>query len=503
MHTLPQPKGSSRFLFVSTILLFLFLCCTVSQAQTGITWTTQTTPGTNSWYSVAYGNGLFVAVAYSGVGNRVMTSPDGVIWTSGASAADNNWGSVTYGNGLFVAVAYSGTGNRVMTSPDGIAWTIRTSPADNEWNSITYGNNLFVAVSSTGTGNRVMTSIDGVTWSIITSAADNSWMSVTYGNGLFVAVAYSGVGNRVMTSADGVAWTARASAADNSWRSVTYGSGLFVAVSASGTGNRVMTSPDGIVWTSRTSAADNAWNSVTYGNGLFVAVALSGTGNRVMTSPDGITWTIRTSAANNSWNCVTFANGIFVSVAGGGTYRVMTSGTFTTLPVGLLSFSGKNNINTHELIWQTASENNNHHFDVESSSTGITFEKIGTVVGAGSSSTIKSYQFIDVNPNFGINHYRLKQTDVDGGFKYSKIITIKKIAGNSVSIYPNPASNILNLQTISKYIGSAAQVISIEGKLLKTIYIIKNVEPINIKDLPANTYLLKLNDGTTYKFIKE
>jgi len=55
-----------------------------------------------------------------------------------------------------VAVAYSGTGNRVMTSPDGISWTLRSSAADNDWLSVTYGGGLFVAVASTGAGNRVM-----------------------------------------------------------------------------------------------------------------------------------------------------------------------------------------------------------------------------------------------------------------------------------------------------------------------------------------------------------
>jgi hypothetical protein len=87
-----------------------------------------------------------------------MTSPDGITWTSRSSAADNNWWGVTYGNGLFVATAFSGTGNRVMTSPDGITWTSRTSASDNGWLGVTYGNGLFVAVSYTGTGNRVMTS---------------------------------------------------------------------------------------------------------------------------------------------------------------------------------------------------------------------------------------------------------------------------------------------------------------------------------------------------------
>ena len=40
--------------------------------------------------------------------------------------------------GLFVAVSYTGTGDRVMTSPDGIIWTIQTSAADNSWISVTY-----------------------------------------------------------------------------------------------------------------------------------------------------------------------------------------------------------------------------------------------------------------------------------------------------------------------------------------------------------------------------
>jgi hypothetical protein len=88
-----------------------------------------------------------------------MTSPDGITWTIRTSAADNDWTSVAYGNGLFVAVASTGTANRVTTSPDGIAWTIRTSVADNEWYAVTYGNGLFVAVATTGTANRVMNSL--------------------------------------------------------------------------------------------------------------------------------------------------------------------------------------------------------------------------------------------------------------------------------------------------------------------------------------------------------
>ena len=184
-----------------TLSCFIFLCATQStQAQT--TWTIRSSAADNGWRSVTYGNGLFVAVANSGTGNRVMTSPDGITWTARTSAADNSWHSVTYGNGLFVAVAQTGTGNRVMTSPDGITWTTRTSAADFSWNSVTYGNGLFVALDNSGSSNSLMTSPDGITWTTRTSAANNGWSSVTYGNGLFVAVASSGTGNRVMTSPD-------------------------------------------------------------------------------------------------------------------------------------------------------------------------------------------------------------------------------------------------------------------------------------------------------------
>jgi len=254
------------------------------------------------------------------------------------SAADNNWVSVCWSPelSLFCAVASSGTGDRVMTSPDGITWTIRTSAADNNWRSVCWSPelSLFCAVANTGTGTRVMTSPDGITWTTRTSAADNDWYSVCWSPelSLFCAVAYSGTGDRVMTSPDGITWTIRTSAADNNWRSVCWSPelSLFCAVAVTGTGTSVMTSPDGITWTTRTSAADNEWFSVCWSPelSLFCAVAYSGTGNRVMTSPDGITWTIRTSAADNQWYSVCWSPelSLFCSVAATGTgNRVMTS----------------------------------------------------------------------------------------------------------------------------------------------------------------------------------
>jgi hypothetical protein len=345
-------------------------------------WTPQSSPD-NDWTSVTYGNNLFVAVASSETGNRVMTSPDGLTWTSQTSAADNDWTSVTYGNNLFVAVASSGTGNRVMTSSDGIEWTSQTSAADNDWTSVTYRNNLFVAVASSGS-ERVMISQDGIFW-ITMSAPEDDWTSVTYGNGLFVAVSQTGT-YRVMTSNSGTDWSSW-SVFSNDWRSVTYGNNLFVAVASSGTGNRVMISQDGANWSipPALDAPDNDWTSVTYGNNLFVAVASSGAGNSVMTSPDGINWTSQSDVPNNLWQSVTYGNNLFVAVSESGTNRVMTATTVEP-NIGTFTIPSKTYGNAPFIITAPTS-NSTGSFSYTSSNTSVATISGNTItiVGAGSS----------------------------------------------------------------------------------------------------------------------
>ena len=282
-----------------------FVACSSSSALVsfdGVSWTPRSIlfpkPPDGYWTSVTYGNGLFVAVAqYSNP--IVMTSPDGITWT-GQTAPFAYWTSVTYGNGLFVAVAlYSGP--YVMTSPDGINWTAQTAPGSG-WTSVTYGNGLFVVVSAFG---GVMTSPDGINWTGQTAPVSD-WISVTYGNGLFVAVSYAGY-PYVMTSPDGINWTTQ-TAPDGYRYSITYGNGLFVAVGASSP--TVMASPDGINWTAQT--VPGTWVSVTYGNGLFVAVG--GAQPTLMVSTDGIIWNYFIGATLTS---ITYGNGVYVAVASG------------------------------------------------------------------------------------------------------------------------------------------------------------------------------------------
>lgn len=96
-----------------------------------------------------------------------------------------------------------------------------------------------------------------------------------------------------------------------------------------------------------------------------------------------------------------------------------------------------------KLNWQTASEINNDFFTIERSSNGNNWQEVNKIKGVGNSSSRLSYSEIDYNPYNGLSFYRLKQTDFDGQFEYSKIISthIKNNEKSHVKIYPNPSNN--------------------------------------------------------------
>jgi hypothetical protein len=90
-----------------------------------------------------------------------MTSPDGTTWTAQTSPIAA-WFSITYGNQLFVAVSNSGA-NRIMTSTNGIDWFraasycgVVLSIHGDGWHSIAFGSGKFVAVSNFESNMTVM-----------------------------------------------------------------------------------------------------------------------------------------------------------------------------------------------------------------------------------------------------------------------------------------------------------------------------------------------------------
>lgn len=125
-------------------------------------------------------------------------------------------------------------------------------------------------------------------------------------------------------------------------------------------------------------------------------------------------------------------------------YISSTDGTNTPLPVELVSFNAVVEGDAVKLEWSTASELNNDFFVVERMSASNTGIEIGRVNGQGTVQTSHTYSLYDENPQPGLNYYRLRQTDFDGTFTYSKIISVYvKDTDNSkgLNVYPNPAHN--------------------------------------------------------------
>jgi len=116
------------------------------------------------------------------------------------------------------------------------------------------------------------------------------------------------------------------------------------------------------------------------------------------------------------------------------------------LPIELLSFDANSRENDIILNWETASEINNEYFTISRSSDGINWKELAQVKGSINSRNIQSYEFIDNEPNNGINYYKLKQTDIDGKFEEFDMIYLKHSKQeNFIEIYPNPAVDYINI----------------------------------------------------------
>lgn len=288
----------------------------VSTSVDGTTWTGVALSGplaTRLWQSVWFANDRFIVFSnpldLSDTG-FTMSSADGTTWVAGTLPAGSQWTSVAYGNGVYVAVSYSGA-NEVMTSTDGVNWTVGTAPAS-ALRRVVFGGGQFVAVSIGAAGGKIITSPDGVNWTHQVTAPTSDWTSLTYGDGKFVAVSADAAPTQVATSPDGGTWTLRATPGSVAWDEVAFGDGTFVATGDAGA---VMSSSDGIAWTTRsapvTAPASQNWRALAFGRGRFAALSRNGSSNlgamysgdlwTVPGAPTGVRGIARDGAAVVEW----------------------------------------------------------------------------------------------------------------------------------------------------------------------------------------------------------
>src|SRR5690606_19866225 len=117
------------------------------------------------------------------------------------------------------------------------------------------------------------------------------------------------------------------------------------------------------------------------------------------------------------------------------------------LPVTLLEFRAELvSERSAKLSWITLSETNNDYFTIEKSLNGTDWQELTKLEGAGNSSVKNTYEHFDDQLSLGITYYRLKQTDFNGEFSYSKIVQVNpEFSDSQIQIYPNPAKGIVTI----------------------------------------------------------
>jgi hypothetical protein len=175
------------------------------------------------------------------------------------------------------------------------------------------------------------------------------------------------------------------------------------------------------------------------------------------------------------------------------------------LPVELTSFSAFAKNDDVELIWETSSEINNSHFEIQHSIDGRIFETIGQVQGLGTSNYGKQYQFTHNNPVRGNNYYRLHQVDFDGKSSTSEIVSVNLNTELEVQYFPNPLQDELTILWTEELENSILELLNANGQ---SIYSAQLQESISIPtaNLPKGVYFLSARkDGNvlwTEKVVK-
>jgi len=195
-----------------------------------------------------------------------------------------------------------------------------------------------------------------------------------------------------------------------------------------------------------------------------------------------------------------------VTTSGVNSFAIFTlADTENPLPVSLIAFNAKRVGENALLTWATAMERNNSGFEVQVSTDGVSFRKLGFVASNVPDSNKRlDYTFSDTEINkSGIRYYRLHQIDIDGRDEYSPARVVSFLAAGdniaALSAYPNPfSSDEIKLALQSNEAGPATlRVLDLAGRPVsaQTFTAVKGVTEVSIDKaagLSSGSYLAQI-----------
>lgn len=152
-----------------------------------------------------------------------------------------------------------------------------------------------------------------------------------------------------------------------------------------------------------------------------------------------------------------------------------------------------------KVSWQVTEQQNVQNYTVQYSPDGISFTDACTVTADPAQT---QYSCIVPSAN-DKNYYRVAETDIDGRKTYSRIVLLRAGVQPELTLYPNPAHDVLYVDGLAKY--KSVQIADANGKIVLRQTIVPPMQSININHLAAGIYTLTVtrdNDSKTIKFIK-
>lgn len=168
----------------------------------------------------------------------------------------------------------------------------------------------------------------------------------------------------------------------------------------------------------------------------------------------------------------------------------------SALPVTLAAFQATKAEDGVRLDWNTTLETNSEYFEIQHSINGKVWHTLGKVAAAGESKLQNNYSFLHDDPQSGDNLYRLKMVDRDKTFAYSQIRQISWNSSGTFAVFPNPASDKLDIRTARKTPMEKLKILDTEGILVKEVN--TPHKPVALQGLGAGHYVLQViyADGT-------
>lgn len=177
------------------------------------------------------------------------------------------------------------------------------------------------------------------------------------------------------------------------------------------------------------------------------------------------------------------------------------------LPVKWAEFNVRSLKEGNQLNWATYTEVNNERFEIEKSVDDVLdFKKIGSIEGAGTSTSTSRYEFLDLDLSSSVSYYRIKQVDFDGRFEYSKVLVVKNDSKEKINFSPNPFSNQLLITSNQPDLieGTTLRMYNNQGQIVleKTVTKQNLNEPIETAHLSSGMYFIQYSSGDVVRLVK-